>query len=103
LHCPHALESAAQWLKLAAAAGFATQAGWLQECFSWALSWSELHGVTEVKTPLFKMCFLTGQYSRAPLILRAGTSNVEGSVAGLSFPYAPAPQHARIVEIGALL
>jgi radical SAM protein with 4Fe4S-binding SPASM domain len=104
LDCPSALEAAAQWLDLAAAHGYAVEAGWLRECFSWAISWSELHGVTEVKTPLFKMCFQTGSNPRARLIRRAGTSDaVEGSIAGLTFPYAAPVHHARLVEIGGLI
>jgi uncharacterized protein len=102
--CPSALEAAEQWLDLAADHGYAVEAGWLRECFSWAISWSELHGVTEVKTPLFKMCFQTGSNPRARLIQRAGTAAaVEGSVAGLTFPYAAPVHHSRLVEIGGLM
>jgi hypothetical protein len=104
LDCPSAIEAAAQWLELAAGAGYATEAGWLRECFSWSISWSELHGVTEVKTPLFKMCFQTGSNSRARLIRRAGTAAaVEGSAAGLTFPYAAPARQSRMIEIGGLV
>jgi radical SAM protein with 4Fe4S-binding SPASM domain len=100
LDCPSALEAAEQWLEVAAGQGYAAEAGWLRECFSWAISWSELHGVTEVKTPLFKMCLETGSALRTRTIRRAGTSAVEGSAAGLSFPYAaPAPQ-PHMIQIG---
>jgi hypothetical protein len=60
--------------------------------------------VTEVKTPLFKMCFQTGPRSRAPLIRRIATAvEVEGSVKGLSFPYAPLVRQSDLVEIGGVL
>ena len=98
--CPAALDAARQWLELADAHGYAAEAGWMRECLSWAVSWSELHGVAEVKTPLFKMCFLTGASSRKRLIRRLGVSAVEGSAAGLSFPYAAPAMEARLVEIG---
>ena len=94
LDCPSALDAARKWLELADSHGYAAEAGWLRECLSWAISWSELHGVTEVKTPLFKMCFQTGPNSRARLIQRFGVSAVEGSATGLSFPYA-APRYSR--------
>jgi uncharacterized protein len=104
LDCPLALETAGEWLTLATSSGYATEADWLRECFSWAISWSELHGVTEVKTPLFKMCFQTGPRSRAPLIRRIATAvEVEGSVKGLSFPYAPLVRQSDLVEIGGVL
>lgn len=100
LDCRSASDAARKWLELADAHGYAAEAGWLRECLSWAVSWSELHGVTEVKTPLFKMCFQTGSNSRARLIRRLGVSAVEGSAAGLSFPYAAPPLQSRMVEIG---
>jgi hypothetical protein len=99
--CSSAIESTERWLQLARAEGYATEAGWLLECFSWAMTWSELHGVTEVKTPLFKMCFENGSISRKRLIQRAGTAAVEGSASGLSFPYAAPARQSRLVEIGA--
>jgi uncharacterized protein len=99
--CPSALQAAEQWLDLAATHGYGVEAGWLRECFSWAISWSELHGVTEVKTPLFKMCFETGSHPRARLIRRAGIAAiVEGSVAGLTFPYSAPVHDSRLVKIG---
>ncbi len=102
--CPPALEAAARWLALADAEGYGAEADWLRECFSWAMAWSELHGVTEVKTPLFKMCFQGGLKSGARLIHRTGSvARVPESVAGLGFPYAAPANHVRIIEIGGLL
>lgn len=102
--CPLALEAATEWLELANVSGYAAEAGWLRECFSWAISWSELHGVTEVKTPLFKMCFQTGSRSHALLIRRIATAvEVEGSVMGLSFPYASPTRQSGLVEIRGVL
>jgi uncharacterized protein len=100
LDCPSASDAARRWLELADAQGYATESRWLRECLSWAVSWSELHGVTEVKTPLFKMCFQTGSASRGRLIQRLGASAVEGSAPGLSFPYAAPALPPRFVEIG---
>jgi uncharacterized protein len=97
--CPEAIAAAAQWMNLAAQVCPA-EAAWLRECFSWSISWSDLHGVTEIKTPLFKMCLETESTSRARLIRRAGTNIVEGGAQGLTFPYAPPP---RMVEISGVL
>ena len=99
--CPLAIEAAEQWLELAAARGYAAESGWLHECFSWAISWSELHGVTEVKTPLFRMCFQSASNTGRRLIRRIGSAaEVEGSAMGLSFPYLPPARRRRLVEIG---
>ncbi len=99
--CPSALEAAEQWLELATACGYVSESGWLRECFSWAISWSELHGVTEVKTPLFRMCFETGSHAGPRLIRRMGSAaDVDGGAKGLSFPYLPPARLSRLVEIG---
>jgi uncharacterized protein len=101
VNCPSALEAAVRWLELAAARGYASESGWLRECFSWAMSWSELHGVTEVKTPIFRMCFQTASRSAPRLIRRIGTAaEVDGGAIGLSFPYLPLARQPRLVEIG---
>ena len=99
--CPSAIAAATQWLELAAVRGYASEFGWLRECFSWAISWSELHGVTEVKTPLFRMCFQTAPISASRLMRRIGTeAEVEGGAVGLTFPYAPPARQSRLIEIG---
>jgi uncharacterized protein len=97
--CTLALAAAAQWLELAAARGYVSECGWLRECFSWPISWSELHGVTEVKTPLFRMCFQTSS-SGVRLIRRIGSREAEGGAVGLTFPYAPPARQPRLIEIG---
>ena len=97
--CTLAIDAATQWLELAAARGYVSECGWLRECFSWAISWSELHGVTEVKTPLFRMCFERPS-SGVRLIRRIGSGEAEGGAVGLTFPYAPPARQPRLVEIG---
>jgi uncharacterized protein len=100
LDCPSGQRAATEWLDLAAAKGYAAEAGWLRECFSWAISRSELHGVSEIKTPLFRMCFQSGPTSGSRLIRRIGAAvEVEGAAVGLSFPFVPPARQARLVEI----
>ena len=99
LDCAAAQATSDRWLELAAVHGYTDELTWLRECLSWAVVWSELHGVTEIKTPVFKACF-EGASSPGPLqIRRAGTAAVEGATTGLSFPYAAPPAHARLVTI----
>lgn len=92
LDCPQAVQAADQWLQSAAAFGYDIELGWLREIFSWSILWTELHGVTEVMTPLFKMCFQNQSGTTARMIRREGTALVvEGAIGGLKFPYvAPA-------------
>jgi radical SAM protein with 4Fe4S-binding SPASM domain len=101
LECAAAQAASDRWLAIAAVHGYADEIAWLRECLSWAVVWSELHGVTEIKTPVLKACFESGSSIRPLQIRRAGTAIVEGATTGLSFPYAAPPSHARLVTIGA--
>jgi uncharacterized protein len=101
LDCTAAQEASDRWLELAAVHDYADEVAWLRECLSWAIVWSELHGATEIKTPVLKACFESGSSLRPLHIRRAGTAAVEGATTGLSFPYAAPPSHARLVTIGA--
>ena len=59
----------------------------LLEVLSWSMTWSTLHGIDEVKTPVFKM-ITNGQ--AVPQKLRvnlAGTSDPEFAGRGLNFPF----------------
>jgi radical SAM protein with 4Fe4S-binding SPASM domain len=89
LQCQSALDSAERWLELAVTCGYANEVSWLRDCFSWAIDWSEQHGITEIKTPIFKLCTPSQSHYHLNHIIRDGTSTVEGGAAGLSFPYAP--------------
>ena len=100
LDCAAAQAASDRWLEFAAIHDYSDEIAWLRECLSWAVVWSELHGVTEIKTPVFKACFESGSSLRPLQIRRAGTAAVEGATTGLSFPYAAPPSHARLVTIG---
>lgn len=74
----------------------------MRECLSWAVDWSALNGIVEVKTPLFKFCTwtipqagTTPQTSRRRII-REGRSAVDGGGVGLSFPFAQSPRPRKV-------
>jgi uncharacterized protein len=100
LDCRQALDAAERLLCIAAANGFATEVGWLRECLAWATSWSEHHGITEIKTPVFKMCLSSGSNPRGASatsrrIVRAGMLDVTCGASGLNFPYAQPVRRTR--------
>ncbi len=88
LNCCAAQHESERWLATAASFGYATEVGWLRECLSWAAEWSELHGVTEIKTPVFKLAIQTESNMISRQIKRHGTTRTEGAAAGLRFPFA---------------
>jgi len=87
LDCIGALESAYQFLRTGTVAGYDKEARDFLEVLSWSLSWSELHGVTEVKTPGFKFCDLSERDLGPKRILRVGTGQVKFAGVGLHFPF----------------
>jgi uncharacterized protein len=99
LDCLSADRVAQQWMEDAVGHGYAAEVGWLRECFSWSVLWSELHGIAEVKTPVFKICFETGSTAPKVLIRRRGIARAEGSAAGLSFPYAAPARRVKPMRI----
>ena len=66
--------------------GLDEEAEWLREMLSWSLSWSALHGIAELKTPLFKACSATDATAGRYEIRLDGTSPKEAP-AGAGFPY----------------
>jgi uncharacterized protein len=100
--CAEALEWVERWVSRAEEDGCADEVGWLREIWSWSIEWSELHGITEVKTPLFRMCFSSDSKAAPRTIRRLGKSAVEGGATGLKFPYALPPRDLRLVSIGGL-
>lgn len=98
-HCVDAARWTAAWFELALARGFAKEIGWLRECFSWAALHSELHGIAELKTPLFKMCYPTAADLGSRVIQRAGSTDIENAATGLSFPYAIPRKKAKTIPL----
>ncbi len=64
------------------------EAAWLRELLSWSLSWSALHGIAELKTPVFKACISTDATAGRHELQLEG-SRPEDAAAGVGFPYRP--------------
>jgi uncharacterized protein len=102
IDCAAWLEEAGQFLRVAAENGYNAEADWMREWMSWSTSWSELHGITEVKTPVFKMCVSSKPDLGPRRLLRAGSEKVECGATGLSFPFLkPVRSDASLVMIRA--
>jgi uncharacterized protein len=85
--CAQAAQYAERRLERAAAHGYGAEAEWLRTCLSWAMVWSDLHGVVEIKTPVFKLALLTGSQVDSRQIRKLGSNRVEGAIPGLDFPF----------------
>jgi hypothetical protein len=59
----------------------------LRDALSWPVSWSALHGIAEIKTPLFRFIRNTSPTAHRLSVLRLGAGTPEGSARGLGFPF----------------
>lgn len=72
---------------------------WLLEALGWPIRWSALHGIAEVKTPVFKLCHEVGHTAACHALVRAGEGWPEAGAQGVRAPFrAPA---RRLVSDGA--
>lgn len=85
--CRHALDAARTLRQAALDGGYGTEVDWLQEMMSWSISWTDRHGITEVKAPVFKLCFLAPPGTADTAILKQGVSHVAFATQGLGFPF----------------
>jgi hypothetical protein len=86
VHCEPSKTLARKLLVRMKQSSFDEEAEWLREMLSWSLSWSALHGIAELKTPLLKACSATDATARRYEIRLDGTSPKEAP-AGAGFPY----------------
>jgi hypothetical protein len=74
-------------LASAHAHGRAQAIGHLQDALSWPASWSALHGVAEVKTPVFRFIRDTAPTAQRLILHRLGAGMPEAAARGLGFPF----------------
>jgi uncharacterized protein len=68
-------------------AGYGVEAGWLEEILSFAVSWTALHGIAEIRTPVFRFITET-EYTLDRRVLHVpGVTEVVAAGKGLGFPY----------------
>ncbi len=86
---PVAEQTCTNFLQLATREGYLAAVASFWECMSWSVSWSSYHGITEVKTPVFRLCHSSAIGPREVRIWKEGTSSTACGASGLAFPFAP--------------
>lgn len=79
---------------------------WLTQALAWPIRWSALHGIAEVKTPVFKLCHDTDDSPAEHALVRGGAQWPEAGAQGVRAPFrAPTrrlqsdgPRHLRGLE-----
>jgi hypothetical protein len=60
---------------------------WIEEILNWPASWSALHGIAQVKTPVLKVSTRTDATAHEFIVRRPGRRMPAEAAAGLSFPF----------------
>lgn len=85
--CPATVAAADAFAAVGRGAGYGTEMDWLREVLDWPVEWSALHGIAEVKTPVFKLSTRTDATAGKYVVRRRGTRYPAEGAQGLAFPY----------------
>jgi len=87
LDCKGSIAMANKFVKVAEEKGFESEIKGLREILSWPVSWSALHGIAEIKTPVMKIITNTEATAVRYLVRQHGTVFPQEGARGLGFPY----------------
>ncbi|HMF97237.1 MAG TPA: class I SAM-dependent methyltransferase [Vicinamibacterales bacterium] len=85
--CRATVDFANRLMTLGRTIGFAAEMDWLEEILNWPASWSGLHGIAEIKTPVLKASTRTDATAHEFIVRRHGRRLPEETPAGLVFPF----------------
>ncbi|MEZ6049638.1 MAG: methyltransferase domain-containing protein [Planctomycetaceae bacterium] len=87
INCPKSEEIADQLAGLAQKYQFVNESRWLSELISMPVEWSSLHGIAEIKTPLFKIVTNTDAAAGKHVVRIEGTQYPAEGASGVVFPF----------------
>lgn len=85
--CLETVKISRRYYELASSVGYKEEFDQLFELLAAPMEWSCLHGIAEVKTPVFKACMNTDASAHKQVIHLLSTQYPAASVSGYSFPY----------------
>lgn len=94
--CPPSEVLGEALLTLARQEGYEAEAAHVQELLSLAVSWSALHGISEIKTPLFKLATEAQPTPWKHAIQYHGKTQIAFGGVGLNAPFGPPPQRSHL-------
>lgn len=94
LPCSHSCRPTAElgrkMMRVGRAAGFLDETAWIEQMLSWPVEWSALHGIAELRTPVFKVVTRTDRAPAVRTVRRRGRSYPCEGARGNRFPYTDA-------------
>ncbi len=85
--CKATVDFANALMALGRESGFGDEMSWIEEILSWPVSWSALHGIAEVKTPVLKASTRTDATAHEFVVQRPGSRVPAEAATGLVFPF----------------
>ena len=85
--CGASVDFANRLMALGRELGHGAEMEWLEEILNWPASWSALHGIAEVKTPVLKASTRTDATAHEFVVHRRGRRVPDEAAAGLGFPF----------------
>ncbi|MCB9766394.1 MAG: hypothetical protein H6739_41850 [Alphaproteobacteria bacterium] len=98
--CAAAARLADDWLAMGRALGWREDFETLETLLDWPMGYSALHGIAELRTPVFKLTSNTDATADKLALRRAGRTFPEDAGSGLGFPYVP-PARRRVTGTAA--
>lgn len=80
-------------------AGFVDEMAWAKEALAWPTEWSALHGIAEVKTPIWKVLTRTDATASKYSVRFLGRGYPEAAPSGRVFPFQPRESVVPIVSL----
>lgn len=85
--CDETMLFGKQFMDLGKQHGYKDEVEWTEEMLSWSLEWSALHGIAEIKTPIFKVSTNTDVTTTKYTVRLKGENYPTEGAKGLVFPY----------------
>jgi len=95
--CADSRQVGQQITDLARARGYEAEISWMRQILSWPVSWSALHGIAEIKTPILKMVTRADATAAKYTVDWRGTPAPTSATPGLSFPHMP-PRRLKVSD-----
>ena len=86
-NCQSTVDFADRLMALGREIGYGAEMEWIEEILNWSVSWSALHGIAEIKTPVLKASTRTDATAREFVVRRPGARVPAEAASGLGFPY----------------
>jgi SAM-dependent methyltransferase len=87
LACEASAKIGADTLAHGAKAGLAEEMEWAKQLLSMNISWTSLHGIAEIVTPILRLSTNTDPFAQKAVVQKKGTFYPEEAAKGLDFPF----------------